>query len=41
MILRAILATVAMLWSGAATAQLHDMSKMTAMSMGLPPMPAI
>ena len=41
MILRAILATVAMLWSGAATAQPHDMSKMTAMSMGLPPMPAI
>ncbi len=41
MILRAIFATVAMLWSGAATAQPHDMSKMTPMSMGLPPMPAI
>ena len=41
MILRAIFATVAMLCSGAAAAQPHDMSKMTPMSMGMPPMPSI
>lgn len=41
MILRAIFATVAMLCSGSAFAQPHDMSKMTPMSMGMPPMPSI
>jgi len=29
------------LWAGQAAAQQHDMSKMTGMSMGLPPMPSI
>ncbi|MBU1377664.1 MAG: hypothetical protein KKA30_16965 [Alphaproteobacteria bacterium] len=31
----------ASLWAGGAVAQQHDMSKMTGMSMGLPPMPSI
>ncbi|HEX7886844.1 MAG TPA: hypothetical protein VF474_12785 [Phenylobacterium sp.] len=31
----------AVLWAGAASAQPHDMSRMTGMSMGLPPMPSI
>jgi tetratricopeptide (TPR) repeat protein len=37
----ALLAAAASLWAGAAAAQSHDMSKMKAMSMGLPPMPSI
>lgn len=37
----ALLAAAAGLWAGGAGAQQHDMSKMTGMSMGLPPMPSI
>jgi hypothetical protein len=37
---RAAAMTIALAWAGSATAQ-HDMSKMTGMSMGMPPMPAI
>lgn len=38
---RLALIAAASLWAGGATAQQHDMSKMTGMSMGLPPMPSI
>jgi tetratricopeptide (TPR) repeat protein len=41
MMLRTALTAAAVLWAGAAAAQQHDMSKMTGMSMGLPPMPSI
>lgn len=37
----ALFAAAASLWAGGTAAQPHDMSKMTGMSMGLPPMPAI
>jgi len=37
----ALFAAAACLWAGGAAAQQHDMSKMTGMSMGLPPMPSI
>ncbi len=37
----ALLAAAAGLWAGGAAAQQHDMSRMTGMSMGLPPMPSI
>lgn len=39
--LRVALLAAASLWAGAAAAQQHDMSKMSGMSMGLPPMPSI
>lgn len=41
MIRRAILTASAVLWAGAAAAQPHDMSTMSGMSMGLPPMPSV
>jgi tetratricopeptide (TPR) repeat protein len=41
MFARLALIAAAGLWAGAAAAQPHDMSKMTGMSMGLPPMPSI
>ncbi|WP_293904213.1 hypothetical protein [Phenylobacterium sp.] len=39
--MRAALALIAAMWAGPALAQPHDMSKMTGISMGLPPMPSI
>jgi len=41
MVLRSIALAVALVWTSAALAQPHDMSKMGPMSMGLPPMPSI
>ncbi len=41
MIRGTILTAASVLWAGAAAAQPHDMSKMTGMSMGLPPMPSV
>lgn len=40
LMVRAAAMALALAWAGSATAQ-HDMSKMTGMSMGMPPMPAI
>lgn len=41
MMWRMAVTAAAVLWAGAASAQPHDMSRMTGMSMGLPPMPSI
>lgn len=41
MVLRSLAVAAALMWSSAALAQPHDMSKMGPMSMGLPPMPSI